>query len=137
VHPATGKTENDQYPPLGLGTVFVSKDRSEDVSLTVGERRLNRLEVVRDVGLECSEWNLVQFDASRARFLQSSDHFPDTRNEEIGLDVSKHLENISTVAQLSMGIVQDAFGKDGLLADEGNPDFGTEAAVRHIIYSVH
>jgi len=137
VHPATGKTENDQYPPLGLGTVFVSKDGSEDVSLTVGERRLYGLEDVRDVGLECSEWNLVQFDASRARFLQSSDHFPDTRNEEIGLDVSKHLENISTVAQLSMGIVQDAFGQDGLLADEGNPDSGTEAAVRHIIYSFH
>jgi hypothetical protein len=137
VHPATGKTENDQYPPLGLGTVFVSKDGSEDVSLTVGERRLNGLEDVRDVGLECSEWNLVQFDASRARFLQSCDHLSDTRNEEFGLDVSKHLENISTVAQLSMGIVQDAFGKDGLLADEGNPNSGTEAAVRHIIYSVH
>ncbi len=68
--------------------------------------------------------DLVQFDASRARFLLSSDHFPDTRDEEIGLDVSKHLEDISTVAQLDVGIVQDALGQDGLLADEGNPDSG-------------
>ena len=110
MHPATGKTENDQYPPLGLDNVFVSKDGSENIGLTVGERRLNGFEDVRDVGLECSEWNLVQFDASRARFLQSRDHLSNTRNEEVGLNVSKHLENISTVAQISMGIVQDAFG---------------------------
>ena len=51
-----------------------------------------------------------QFDASRARFLQSRDHLANTRNEEVGLNVSKHLENISTVAQISMGIVQDALG---------------------------
>ena len=137
MHPATGKTENNQYPPLGLGTVFVSKDGPENVSLTVGERRLYGLEDVGDVGLECSEWNLVQFDASRARFLQSSDHFPDTRDEEIGLDASKHLEDISTVAQLDVSIVQDTLGQDGLFADEGNPDSGTETAVRHIIHSVH
>ena len=37
MHPATGKTEDYQDPSLGLGTVFVCKDRSEDVSLAVGE----------------------------------------------------------------------------------------------------
>ena len=110
MHPATGKTENDQDPPLGLDTVFVCKDGSEDVSLTVGERRLNRFEDVRDISLKCSEWNLVQFDTSRARFLQSSDHLTNSRNEEVGLNVSKHMEDISTVAQISMSIIQDAFG---------------------------
>ena len=110
MHPATGKTENDQYPPLGLDTVFVSKDGPENVSLKVGERRLYGFEDVGDVGLECSKWNLVQFDASRARFLQSRDHLSNTRNEEVGLNVSKHMENISTVAQISMSIIQDAFG---------------------------
>jgi hypothetical protein len=123
MHPATGKTENDQDPPLGLDTVFVSKDGSENVSLTVGERRLNGFEDVRDVGLKCSEWNLVQFDASRARFLQSSDHFTNFRDEEIGL------KDIPTVTQISVSIVQDAFGKDSLLADEENPDSGMEAAI--------
>jgi len=110
MHPATGKTENDQDPPLGLDTVFVSKDGSENVSLTVGERRLDGFEDIRDVSLKCSEWNLVQFDASRARFLQSCDHLSNTRNEEVGLNVSKHMEDISTVAQISMSIIQDAFG---------------------------
>ena len=110
MHSATGKTENDQYPPLGLDTVFVSKHGTENISLTVRERRLNRLEDVRDVSLECSKWNLVQFDASRARLLQSRDHLANTRNEEVGLNVSKYLEYISTMAQISMGIVQDALG---------------------------
>ena len=110
MHPATGKTENDQDPPLGLDAVLVSKDGSENVSLTVGERRLNGFEDVRDVSLKCSEWNLVQFDASRARFLQSCDHLSNTRNEEVGLNVGEHMENISTVTQISMSIVQDAFG---------------------------
>ena len=109
MHPSTGKTENDQDPPLGLDAILVSKDGSKNVSLTVGERRLNGLEDVRDVGLECSKWNLVQFDASRARLLQSRDHLANTRNEEVGLNV-EHLEYISTMAQISMGIVQDALG---------------------------
>jgi hypothetical protein len=55
-----------------------------------------------------------------------------SRNEEVGLNVSKYMEDIPTVTQISMSIVQDAFGQDSLLADEGNPDSGTEAAVRHI-----
>ena len=69
MHPATGKTEDYQDPSLGLVTLFVCKDRSEDVSLTVGERRLDRFEDVRDISFKCCEWNLVQFDTSRARFL--------------------------------------------------------------------
>ena len=39
------------------------------------------------------------------------------------------MEDIPTMTQISMSIIQDAFGKDSLLADEGNPDSGTEAAV--------
>ncbi len=57
--------------------------------------------------------------------------------KEIVDEVLQNLEDISTVAQLDVGIVQDALGQDGLLANEGNPDSGTETAVRHIIYSVH
>ena len=52
-----------------------------------------------------------------------------SRNEEVGLNVSKYMEEISTVTQISVSIVQDAFGKDSLLADEGNPDSGMEAAI--------
>ena len=50
MHPATGKTDNYQDPSLGLDTVFVSKDGSENVSLTVGERRLNGCRVVSSLG---------------------------------------------------------------------------------------
>ena len=69
MHPTTGKTKDYQDPSLGLDTVFVCKDRSEDVSLTVGERRLDRFEDVRDISFKSCKWNLVQFDTSRARFL--------------------------------------------------------------------
>ena len=69
MHPATGKAENYQDPSLGLGTVFLGKHRSEDVSLAVGEGGLDGFEDVRDISFKCCEWNLVQFDTSRARFL--------------------------------------------------------------------
>ena len=59
MHPLTGKTENYQAPSLGLVVVFVCKNRSEDVSLTVGERRLNRFVDVRDISFKRCEWNLV------------------------------------------------------------------------------
>ena len=129
MHPATGKTEDYQDPPLGLGAVFVRKDGSEYVSLAVGERRLDGFEDVRDISFKCCEWNLVQLDTSRARFLQSSDHFTNFRDEEIGLNVSKYLKDIPTVTQISVSIVQDAFGKNSLLADKRNPDPGTETVV--------
>ena len=69
MHPATGKTEDYQDPSLGLGTVFLGKHRSEDVSLTVGEGGLDGFEDVRDISFKSSEWNLVQLDTARARFL--------------------------------------------------------------------
>ena len=50
--------------------------------------------------------------------------------------MGKYMVDISTLAQISVSIVQDTFGYDSLLADEGNPDSGTEAAVLHIIYPV-
>ena len=59
MHPATGKTEDYQDPPLNLGTVFLGKHRSENVSLAVGEGGLDRFEDVRDISFENSEWNLV------------------------------------------------------------------------------
>ena len=129
MHPATGKTENYQDPSLGLDTVFVCKDGSEDVSLTVGEGRLNRFEDVRDISFKCCEWNLVQLDTSRARFLQSSDHLTNSRDEETGLNVSKYLKDIPTMTQISVSIDQDAFGKNSLLADKRNLDPGTVTAV--------
>ena len=41
----------------------------------------------------------------------------------------KYMEDISTVTQISVSIVQDAFGENSLLADERNPNSGTEAVV--------
>ena len=49
----------------------------------------------------------------------------------------KYLEDISSVTQIGVGVVEDAFGEDSLLADERNPDSGTEAAVGHIVHSIH
>ena len=71
---------------------------------------MDRFEDVRDISFKCCEWNLVQFDTSRARFLQSSDHLTNSRNEEVGLNVGKYMEDISTLPQISVSIVQDAFG---------------------------
>ena len=60
MHPTTGKREDYQDPSLGLDTVFVCKDRSEDVSLTVGERRLDRFEDVRDISFKsCKLFSLI------------------------------------------------------------------------------
>ena len=39
------------------------------------------------------------------------------------------MEDISTVTQISVSIVQYAFGKNSFLADERDPDSGTETAV--------
>ena len=43
VHPATGKVEYNKDPSFGLVIVDMGENRSEDVCLTVGKRRLNRL----------------------------------------------------------------------------------------------
>ena len=49
VHPTTGKAENNKDPSFGLVTVDMGENWSEDVGLTVGKRRLNRLKDIRDV----------------------------------------------------------------------------------------
>ena len=49
----------------------------------------------------------------------------------------KYMEDIPTVTQVGVSVVEDAFGENSLLADERNPDSGTEAAVGHLVYSVH
>ena len=69
VHPATGKAENNKDPSFGLVTIDVGENRSEDVGLTVGERRLNRLEDIGDICFEHHEGYLIQLDASRAGLL--------------------------------------------------------------------
>ena len=94
VHPATGKAENNKDPSFGLVTIDVGENRSEDVGLTVGERRLNRLEDIGDVCFERREGYLIQLDASRAGLLKVRDHFADSRNEEVELDVCEHLKDI-------------------------------------------
>ena len=36
-----------------------------------------------------------------------------------------------------MSIIQDAFSQDGLLANEGNSDPGTEAVILHVVKSIY
>ena len=76
----------------------MGKYRSKYVSPTVSEGRLDGLEDVRDIGLECRERLVVEFDASRARLLQISNYFPDTRNKEVCLYVRDDLEDVLTMA---------------------------------------
>ena len=66
MHPATGKAEHNNDPSFGLD---MGENRSEDVCLTIGKRRLNRLEDIGDVSLKRCEGYLVQLDASRAGLL--------------------------------------------------------------------
>jgi len=59
MHPATGKAENNKNPSLGLDTIDLSENRFEDVSLTVGERRLDRFEDIWDICFKRHEGYLV------------------------------------------------------------------------------
>ena len=47
----------------------MGENRSEGVGLTVGERRLNRLEDIGDICFERPEGYLIQLDASRGGLL--------------------------------------------------------------------
>ena len=87
VHPATGEAEHNQNPSLELLSVLIGKYGSKDISLTIGEGRLDGFEDIRDISLECREGFLVELDAPRARFFQVGDHFPDTWYEELCLYV--------------------------------------------------
>ena len=51
---------------------------------------------------------LVQLDTTRARFLQIGDQLPDSRDEELGLDVAEGLENISAMTQFDMCVLHNA-----------------------------
>ena len=68
MHPATGKAEHNNDPSFGLD---MGENRSEDVCLTIGKRRLNRLEDIGDVSLKASKPGCIkpQLDASRAGLL--------------------------------------------------------------------
>ena len=60
---------------------------------------------------------LVQLDTTRARFLQIGDHLPDSRDEEIGLDVAEDLKNISAMTHCNVCVLHNALCQNGFLAD--------------------
>ena len=95
VNCTAGDAKHYEDPSLELDIVQGGQDRSKDVSLAIGEQRLNSLEEVRYISLESCETLLVQSDAARAGFLQIGNHLPDSRNEELGLDVAEDLEDVS------------------------------------------
>ena len=64
-----GDEKHYMDPSLELNVVLGGQDGSKDVSLTVGERRLDSFEDIKYVSLEGCETLLVQFDATRAGFL--------------------------------------------------------------------
>ena len=120
VNCTAGETEHYEDPSLELGVVLGGQDRSKDISLAVGEMRLNGLEDVRYI---------VQFDAARAGFLQTGDHLPDSREEELGLDVAEDLEDVPTMTHFDVCVLHDTFFRDGFLANQGDPDPGSKAAI--------
>ena len=129
VNCTAGEAEHYEDPSLDLEVVLGGQDRSKDVCLAVGERRLDSLEDIRYVSLEGCETLLVQFDATRAGFLQIGDHLPDFRDEELGLDVAEDLEDVPAMTHLDVCILHDAFCQDGFLANQGDPDPGSKAAI--------
>ena len=66
VHSAAREAQDNQNPSFELLSVLVGKYGSKYISLAVSEGRLNGLEDVRDISLECREWFLVEFDTPRA-----------------------------------------------------------------------
>ena len=113
----------------------MSKYRSKYISLAVSKRRLDRLEDVGDIGLECREWFVVELDAPWARFLQVSDQPPHTGNVELGLYMRDDLENVSTVTHVTVCIVDNTLCQDGRLADEWDTNTRAETTVGHVINS--
>ena len=114
---------------MSLDVVLGGQDRSKDVSLAVGERRLEGLEDVRYISLEGCETLLVQFDAARAGFLQIGDHLPDSRDEELGLDVAEDLEYGPAMTHFYVCVLHDTFCQDGFLANQGDLNPGSKAAI--------
>ena len=119
---SAGEAENYEDPSFELNPVLRSQDRSEDVSLAERERRLHGFQNVRDVSLESSKTAFVQSDATRTPFFYVRDHFPDSGNEELRLDVAEDLKNIPAVTQLGMCVRHNTLSQDRLLADQGNTD---------------
>ena len=100
-----------------MNTFLGGQDGSEDVCLTVCERGLKSFEDIRHISLEGCVTLLVQLDKTTARFLQISNHLPDSRNEELGLDVAEGLQNISAMTQFDVCILHNALCQNSFLAD--------------------
>ena len=88
----------------------MSEDGPKDVRLAEEERMLGGLEDIRDVRLEGCKAFLIQFDATRAGFLQISDHLSDSGDEVLGMDVAEHLEDVMAMSKGNMCVLHDAFG---------------------------
>ena len=71
----------------------------------------------------------MEFGAARAGFLQISDHLPDSRDEELGLDVAEDLEDVPAMTHFDMYVLHDALCKDGFLANQGEPEPGSKTAI--------
>ena len=100
-----------------MNSVLGGQDGSKDVSLTEEERRLNSFEDIQYVSLEGCVTLLVPLDTTRARFFQIGDYIPDSRDEELGLDVTEDLENVSAMTHFNMSVLHNAFCQNGFLAD--------------------
>ena len=70
---------------------------------------MNSFEDIRYVSLEGCVTLLVWLDATRARFFQIGEHLPDSRDEELGLDVTEDLEDISAMTHFDMWVLHNAF----------------------------
>ena len=79
---STGEAKIDQNPRFHWDGVGVGKDGPEDVSLAVGERRLDGLDQVRHVVFEGGETFLVESEAPGTRFFHLNNHLLDTRGVE-------------------------------------------------------
>ena len=74
------------------------QDRTKYVCLTVAEGWLNRFENIWNISFERSKWFLVYLDATKAGFSHISDHFADSRYEELRLYVRKNLEEVTAMS---------------------------------------
>ena len=130
VDSTTGEAQDHENPSLQLEVPLVSKNGSNDVPLAEGERRLGGLEDVRDISLESRKAFLIKFNATRAGFLQISDHPSDAGDEELGLNVTEHLKDVSAMSKGNLCVPPAQCIWPGLfLTDEGNSNPRPEASV--------
>ena len=82
VDSSTGEAKDDQNPMFHWDGVNVCKDGPKDVSLAVGEGRMDGLDQVRHVVFEGGETFFVESEASGTRFLHLNNHLLDARDVE-------------------------------------------------------